>query len=71
MTRRKGFLLVETLIVMMIFGVMAGTLCVRLGAGGDDARVVRAEAEALADWLSGKMTMALLRGLALSLKRRI
>lgn len=53
---------------MMIFGVVAGTLCLRAPGGGDDAPAVRAEAEALADWLSGKMTLARLEGLGFKLE---
>lgn len=68
MARRKGFSLVETLVVMMIFGVMAGSLCVRLSGGADDAPAVRAEAEALAEWLSGKMTLARLEGMGFKLE---
>lgn len=67
MTRRRGFSLVETLIVVMVFGVMAGALCVRL-AGGDDAAAVRAEAETLAEWLSDKMTLARAEGVGFKLE---
>lgn len=62
MARRGGFSLAETLVVMAVFGVMAGTLCLRPPVANEDAAAVRAEAEALAEWLSGKMTRARLEG---------
>lgn len=68
MARRRGFSLAETLVVMTIFGVMAGTLCLRLSGAPEDAPAVRAEAEALAEWLSGKMTLARLEGMGFRLE---
>lgn len=62
MTRRRGFSLVEVLIVLMVFSVMTGALCVRLAVGDDSVPVVRAEAESLAEWLTSKMTRARAEG---------
>lgn len=52
----------------MIFGAMAGALFVRPYGGGNDAQAVRAEAEALAEWLSGKMTLARFEGVGFRLE---
>lgn len=62
MARRKGFSLVEVLVVLMVFGMTTGILCARLATGGDDTPAVRAEAEALAEWLTYMMTRARFEG---------
>lgn len=62
MPRRKGFVLIEILLVLSVAGVMAGALCLRLAGGADDTSVVRGEAEELAQWLSNRMTRARLEG---------
>lgn len=55
---------------MMIFSVMTGALCVRLAGAGDDTPAVRADAEALAEWLVARMTRARLEGKGFTLEAR-
>lgn len=62
MSRRKGSVIIEILLVLLIAGVMTGALCLRLAGGAAETRAVREEAEALAQWLSNKITRAQLEG---------
>lgn len=50
--------------------MMAGMLCVRLAGSGDDTAAVRADAEALAEWLSVRMTRARFEGTGFTLEAR-
>lgn len=64
--RRRGFTLVETLIVLMILGVMTGAVGLSTG-GRSEQYMVRQEAESLAHWLSNRMTRARLEGVGFQL----
>lgn len=55
---------------MMVFSVMTGALCVRLAGSRDDTSAVRADAEALAEWLSVRMTRARFEGAGFTLEAR-
>ncbi len=52
--QRKGFTLIEILLVIVIIGVMAGMLVVKLSGRSQEARITRAQAD-----ISGTLSLAL------------
>lgn len=61
MRRRRGFTLVEILIVLLILSLMAGVVGLSAVCKSEPSSV-RQEAESLAHWLSNRMTRARLEG---------
>lgn len=54
MERRRGFTLIEMLLVIVIIGVLAGAIVVGLSGRSEEARMTRAKAD-----LSGSLSLAL------------